>query len=90
VLDKNGQQKYYNETQTTDQATGKPYDKDEESRHHAEQRAKTHVDNKNAGKPDDQKDQIQAIGPSKPCCAGCQKALGSDLDKVDPGMQGKK
>ena len=81
---------YKEETQTVDKKTGKPYDRDERSEHHAEQRGVTAVDDHNKGKSEDEKAKIGAIGPSRPCCEGCHQSLSDsgNLDKVDKDSQG--
>jgi RHS repeat-associated protein len=77
------------ETQTVDKKTGQPYDRDKRSEHHAEQRGVTAVDDHNKGKSEDEKAKIGAIGPSRPCCEGCNKSLkdSNNLDKVDKDSQ---
>ena len=52
-----------------------------QSEHHAEQRAESTV------KPGEK---VEAMGPNKTCCPGCQKALGDKgLGKVHPDMRRK-
>ena len=65
---------------------GTPYDKrspanpDGETRHHAEQRAQ------NALQPGEE---VAAMSPGgRPCCPGCQNALGDNLNKVPPDRRG--
>jgi RHS repeat-associated protein len=48
--------------------------------HHAEQRAVTTADNNG--------EQVVAMAPSRPCCPGCQNALGDNLNTVPPDLQG--
>lgn len=52
------------------------------SEHHAEQRTQ------NSLQPGET---IDAMGPSRPCCAGCNKALtnSGNIDKVEPSMQSR-
>jgi RHS repeat-associated protein len=50
-----------------------------ESRHHAEQRAQDSLESD---------EDVAAMSPSRPCCAGCQDALGDNLERVHPDMQG--
>jgi hypothetical protein len=50
-----------------------------QSEHHAEQRTTSSLESG---------EQVEAMGPTKKCCGGCQKALGEDgLDKVHPTMR---
>ena len=58
-----------------------PYDKSKESRHHAEQKFLKALN---------EDDEIVEIVPTRPCCKGCQKALGENLEKVPPHLRGKK
>jgi RHS repeat-associated protein len=52
-----------------------------QSEHHAEQRGQSAV------QPGEK---VEAMGPNKPCCPGCQRALGDKgLGKVHPDMRGK-
>lgn len=58
-----------------------PYDKSKETRHHAEQKLLSSLS---------EDDEIIEIVPTRPCCPGCQKALGGRLEKVPPGLRRKK
>jgi RHS repeat-associated protein len=50
-----------------------------QSEHHAEQRTNSTLE---------PGEQVEAMGPNKKCCGGCQRALGQDgLDKVHPTMR---
>ena len=54
---------YKEETQTVNKKTGEPYDRDERSEHHAEQRGVTAVDDHNKGKSDDEKRKSVRLDP---------------------------
>jgi hypothetical protein len=58
-----------------------PYDKSKETRHHAEQKLLKSLS---------EDDEIVEIVPTRPCCEGCQKALGENLEKVPPHLKHKK
>jgi RHS repeat-associated protein len=76
---------YADDPQTGEKGTV-PYEKrtasnpDGESSHHAEQRAQ------NAVGPNEE---VAAMSPGgRPCCPGCQNALGDNLNKVPPDRRG--
>ena len=78
---------YYERTQGPNGPEYRPYTKRSEanpggeSRHHAEQRGLSSL------RPGEQ---VAAIGPSRPCCAGCRAALQNQghMDKVPPHRRG--
>jgi RHS repeat-associated protein len=85
-----------------DPATRQPVDRDpntgqpvpygeDRSDHHAEQRAQNAVDNANNDPnrdPNAPPTQIVGMAPSRPCCPGCQNALGDNLNTVPPDRRG--
>jgi hypothetical protein len=75
---------YADNPQTGEKGTT-PYEKRSSSNpdgatdHHAEQRAQNAV-----GKDEE----VAGMSASKPCCSGCQDALGDNLSKVPPERRG--